>query len=199
MKDSLIILAVFIAGIILARATTLPALLVDQEVMEISLLCFMFLAGISIGASSVISSMLRQAHWWYLLLPLATTVGTFAGSLAAYLTLSLSLPECLSIGAGFGYYSLSSIFIAQYKGADLGTIALISNILRELITLVLMPWLVLRFGPVAAIACGGATTMDTTLPSITRYCGPQWIFPALVHAMVLDASVPFWVTLFCSI
>ena len=38
-------------------------------------------------------------------------------------------------GSGFGYYSLSSIFITEYKGAELGTIALLSNISREIITL----------------------------------------------------------------
>lgn len=105
----------------------------------------------------------------------------------------------MAVGAGFAYYSLSSIFITQYKGPELGTIALISNILRELFTLLFTPLLVRYMGPIAAISCGGASTVDTTLPVITRYAGNQWVFISIVHALVLDFSVPFWVTFFCSI
>ena len=45
----------------------------------------------------------------------------------------------MAVGAGFGYYSLSSIFITEYKGPELGTIALLSNITREIITLLFAP------------------------------------------------------------
>ena len=66
--------------------------------------------------------------------------------------------------------------------------------------LVLFTPLLVRFmGPTAAISCGGASTLDTTLPVITRYAGKQWIFISIVHALVLDFSVPFWVTFFCGI
>ena len=71
------------------------------------------------------------------------------------------------VGAGFAYYSLSSVFITQYKGAELGTVALMANIMRELITLLFAPLLVRWISPLAPISCGGASTMDTTLPIIT--------------------------------
>ena len=77
--------------------------------------------------------------------------------------------------------------------------ALLANIARELITLVLMPLLCAWFGPRAAIACGGSTTMDTTLPVIARFAGNEWVLPAIIHAMILDITVPFWVALFCAI
>lgn len=53
--------------------------------------------------------------------------------------------------------------------------------------------------PLAAISCGGASTMDSTLPVITRFAGRQWVFVSIVHAMILDFSVPFWVTFFCTL
>ncbi len=77
--------------------------------------------------------------------------------------------------------------------------ALLSNILREILTLVGTPLLVRLLGPLAPISCGGASTMDTTLPVIARYAGREWIFISIVHAMILDFSVPFWVILFCSL
>ena len=142
---------------------------------------------------------LRTLRPRVLLLPLATTVGTFAGVAAASLFLAYSLADCLAVGAGFAYYSLSSIFITQYKGAELGTVALLSNILREILTLVGTPLLVRLLGPLAPISCGGASTMDTTLPIIARYAGRDWIFVSIVHAMILDFSVPFWVIFFCTL
>ena len=70
---------------------------------------------------------------------------------------------------------------------------------NQSLTLLFTPLLVRFMGPTAAISCGGASTVDTTLPVITRYAGNQWVFISIVHALVLDFSVPFWVTFFCSI
>ena len=126
-------------------------------------------------------------------------MGTFAGAALASITLAYSLSECLAVGSGFAYYSLSSIFITQYKGAELGTVALLANIMRELATLLFTPLMVRWISPLAAISCGGASTMDSTLPVITRFAGRQWVFVSIVHAMILDFSVPFWVTFFCTL
>lgn len=199
MRDSLWILGFFVAGIFLARKEAVPATLESPEASLYALWLFMILAGISIGADKKLVSILKSLSFRTLLLPVATTAGTFAGAAVAALFVALSLPECLAVGAGFGYYSLSSIFITQYRGPELGTIALATNILRELFTLLLAPLLVRFLGPQYAISCGGCTTMDTTLPVITRCAGQEWLFPAIIHAMILDLSVPFWVTLFCSL
>ena len=105
----------------------------------------------------------------------------------------------MAVGAGFGYYPLSSIFITEYKGAELGTIALLSNILREIIALLGASLFVKFFGRLAPISVGGATTMDTTLPIITRYCGKEFVIISIFHGFIVDFSVPFLVTLFCSV
>ena len=104
-----------------------------------------------------------------------------------------------AVGAGFGYYSLSSIFISELRSIELGTVALLCNVLRELFTLLAAPWVAGRFGPLAAISSGGATTFDTTLPILTRVAGPQYAVVAIFHGCVTDFSVPFLVTFFCSI
>ena len=199
MKGSLIILLFFCSGVVLARLGLIPAYLLEHDCTVYALWLLMLLVGISIGSDRRLGEILRTLKPRVLLLPLATTVGTFAGTALVSLFLSYSVSECLAVGAGFAYYSLSSIFISQYKGAELGTIALISNIARELITLLLTPLLARYLGPLAPISCGGASTMDTTLPVITRYCGKEWIFVSIVHAMILDFSVPFWVIFFCTL
>jgi len=41
--------------------------------------------------------------------------------------------------------------------------------------------------------------MDTTLPFITRYSGEPYVVVALFHGMVIDFTVPLWVSLFLSL
>ena len=106
--------------------------------------------------------------------------------------------ESMAVGSGFGYYSLSSIFITEYKGAELGTIALLSNILREIMALLLAPLFVKYFGKLAPISVGGATTMDTTLPIILKFSGKEFAVISVFHGFILDLSVPVLVTIFCS-
>ena len=199
MKGSLIILFFFCSGVLLARLGLIPTYLIEHDFTVYALWLLMLLVGISIGSDRRLGEILRTLRPRVLRLPMATTVGTFAGTALVSLVLTYSVSECMAVGAGFAYYSLSSIFISQYKGPELGTIALISNIARELITLLLTPLLARHLGPLIPISCGGASTMDTTLPVITRYCGKEWIFVSIVHAMILDFSVPFWVIFFCTL
>lgn len=199
MANSLVILGIFVLGMALSRLGCLPECLDSPETALYALWGFMFIIGLSIGADKKLGAILKSLKPRTLLLPLCTTAGTFAGAAVSWLVVSLPLNACLAIGAGFGYYSLSSIFITQYMGPDTGTVALGANILREALTLLLAPLIMSFFGPEALISCGGCTSMDTTLPVISHYAGVQWIFPAIVHAVVLDFSVPVWVTLFCSV
>ena len=111
----------------------------------------------------------------------------------------MGITDSLAIGSGVGYYSLSSIFITEYRGAALGTVALLANIVRELLTLLASPLLVRWFGPLAPISVGGATSMDTTLPIITRYSGKDFATLSVFHGFCMDFSVPFLVTFFCEL
>ena len=191
MKGSLIIVAFFVAGVILARWGVLPQELLQQDFSMYVLYGLMFLVGISIGKGQQLR---------IVLVPLATIVGTLAGSIGvSFLLTDIRLTDCLAIGSGFGYYSLSSIFITEYRGAELGTIALTTNIIREIITLLGAAVLVRCFGKLAPICSGGATTMDTTLPVITRFSGKEYVIIAIFHGFVVDFSVPFLVTFFAKL
>lgn len=200
MRGSLIIISFFIAGLLLARWGLLPAGIVENDSSMYALYCLMFLVGMSIGSDTKALKALKGQNLKIVFVPLATILGTLAGSALVSVVLSgRSLSDCLAVGAGFGYYSLSSIFITEYKGAELGTIALTANILREIITLLGAPLLVCWFGKLAPICAGGATTMDTTLPVITRFSGKEFVVVSIFHGFVVDFTVPFLVTFFCKL
>ncbi|MBK5720727.1 lysine exporter LysO family protein [Dysgonomonas sp. Marseille-P4677] len=198
MKGSLIILAFFIAGAVSAYVGILPDIVLENDFSVYILYGLMLLVGINIGYDKKTLSTLKNNKFKVILVPLATLVGTLIGCAIIGLFIpKWSVFECMAVGSGFGYYSLSSIFITQYKGAELGTIALVSNIIRELFTLLAAPILVTYFGKLAPISAGGATTMDTTLPIITKYSGQEFIIIAIFHGITLDLTVPFLVTFFC--
>lgn len=200
MKGSIIIVSFFLLGALLGWAGWLPAFLLENDHTMYALYILMFLVGVSIGGDNKLKEIVRGINIRIFLIPLATITGTFIGvSFVSMFIPELSLANCLAVGSGFGYYSLSSVFIMQYKGAELGTVALTANIIREIITLLGAPLLVKYFGRFAPICSGGATTMDTTLPVITRYSGKDLVFAAIFHGIVVDFTVPFFVTFFCTL
>lgn len=200
MKGSLIIVGFFVLGIIVGLCHFVPQDLLDSDVSYYALCALMFCVGISIGCDTSVFKSFRKVNPRLMFLPVMTIVGTLAGCAAASLVLGhRQLTDCLAIGSGFGYYSLSSIFITEYRGPELGTIALLANICREILTLLCAPLLARYFGKLAPISVGGATSMDTTLPIITRVSGEQFIIVSIFHGFCVDFSVPFLVTFFCSL
>lgn len=200
MKQSLIYLLLFAIGVVLAVIGLIPDVLLNDNISKWVLYTLLFFVGIQIGVSKNMFSAVKRFGWRITLVPLATTFGTFAGvALMSLLLPDRSLSDCLSVGAGFAYYSLSSIIISEYRGAELGTVALLANIMREFIVLVAAPWIAKYFGKLAPISAGGATTMDTTLPIITKFSGTEYVVIALFHGMIIDFSVPLWVSFFLSL
>nr|WP_296089155.1 lysine exporter LysO family protein [uncultured Prevotella sp.] len=200
MKGSLIIVGFFVLGIIVGLCHFVPQDFLDSDVSYYALCALMFCVGISIGCDTSVLKSFRKVNPRLMFLPVMTIVGTLAGCAAASLVLGhRQFTDCLAIGSGFGYYSLSSIFITEYRGPELGTIALLANICREILTLLCAPILARYFGKLAPISVGGATSMDTTLPIITRASGEQFIIVSIFHGFCVDFSVPFLVTFFCSL
>lgn len=201
MRGSLIIVGFFILGTLVGLFNLMPGWFADIHDVSFYALCtLMFFVGVSVGSDAGVLRSIRNVNPRLLLLPLVTVTGTLGGVLlASFLFPRHGVADCLAVGAGFGYYSLSSIFITEYRGPELGTVALLANIIRELIALLCAPWLVRWFGRFAPISVAGATSMDTTLPVITLVSGRDLVVLSVFHGFVVDFSVPFLVTFFCSI
>jgi len=196
---SIIIVLWFIFGVCCSMYHLLPVEQVDPQWGFIALCTLIAFVGFSVGHDPMLNTYLKGLNIRLLLLPVMTIIGTLAGTLLIGLIWHQhAISEYLALGSGFGYYSLSSILITQYKTAELGTIALLANIIREMCALLLAPLIVKVFGHLALISAGGATSMDTTLPIITQYAGKQYIGLSVMHGILCDFSVPFLVTLFCT-
>ena len=208
MKGSILIVGSFVAGCVVGRLGWLPNWWLGGALSLVVLYALMFQVGIGIGSDSRLKEILRSITPRTILVPCATIIGTILSTfLISFALVRWSTTEVMAVGCGFGYYSLSSILVSSLKeahiglqaAAELGTITLIANVFRELMTLLLAPFMVRWFSPLGPICAGGATTIDVTLPVITRVSGRDWLFVSILHGVVVDFSVPLLVPFFCSL
>lgn len=200
MRGSFTILGFFVLGILAGRLDQFPQWLDAGQYSTWVLYLLMFLVGIGVGADKKALRTLATFNLKILMVPVSTITGTLLGvSVVWFFVKQLSFTELLAVGSGFGYYSLSSVIITELYSAELGVIALLSNVIREVITLLFAPLFVHFSGKLAPIASAGATSMDTTLPIITNVSGKEFALIALFHGIVLTILVPFMVAFFISL
>ena len=204
MKQSIVVVMMFVVGCVVGYFND-----VEYELHSISLYilyALMLQVGISVGCSDNLKALLQYCRPKMVLIPLATITGTLLLSALISLVLSRwSAFDCMAVGAGLGYYSLSSILITQLKldtlgeqlAAELGTIALLANIFREIFSLVFAPLFGKIFGPYAPISAAGVTSVDVSLPAIARVSGKEMIPISLFHGMLLDMTVPILLPFLC--
>lgn len=199
MKGSLIVVGFFVIGLLGGIEKMVPSWLLDGDVSFVALCGLLLFVGLGIGLNPEMKKEVRSLSPRMALLPVVTIIGSWLGALLIWTVLHRTLSDCMAINSGFAYYSLSSIFITEYRGAELGTIALLANIIREMLTLLGAPLMARWFGPLAPISVGGATTMDTTLPILSQTVGQRYIALSIYHGFVVDFTVPFLVSWWCMV
>lgn len=167
-----------------------------DQVTSISLFVLIFLVGIDIGGNKKLVKDLRNLGLKVLLVPFGGVVGSLIGGLIIGTIFSMPMGSALSIGAGFGWYSLSGVMLKELGGETLGAIAFLSNVFRELLTVILIPILAKRLNSYTAIAPAGATSMDTTLPLISKATNSEVAVVAFINGVILSSLVPILVPFF---
>lgn len=148
-----------------------------------------FLIGLDLGRGMNLEA-LRKSGRVGVFLAVTTILGSISGALLAGLIVGVPFRYASAIGAGCGWYSITGPIIAQYS-ATYGTLGFLANLLREILTVTLYPFLVRRIPAEVGLTVGGATTMDTTLGIITKAGGREVALVAFVHGFVITMAVPF--------
>ena len=114
MKGSLVVVAFFCAGCMIGAVNNFQY---DMHSVSMYVLyALMLQVGISIGSNKKLKELIKSLRLKMLLVPIATITGTLLFSALASLLLSQwSVFDCMAVGSGFAYYSLSSILITQFK------------------------------------------------------------------------------------
>ncbi|PRX31125.1 lysine exporter LysO-like protein [Orenia metallireducens] len=165
-------------------------------ISTISLSILLLGVGIDIGRNKEVIADLKRLGFKIMLVPTLIAIGSIAGAILFGILIKLPVNESSAIAAGFGWYSLSAVILTKTYSTDIGALAFLSNVFRELFALVLIPLLAKIGTKLTVIAPGGATTMDTTLPLITKSVNDAEIaIIAFVSGAVLSAFVPILVPL----
>ncbi len=150
-----------------------------------------FIAGIEIGSNRGILKRICNVHSALLALaiPLAVACGSICGALLLGHIAGLSAYDSLLVGGGLGWYSFSSVVISAMYSTEIGTVAFLANMMREISGFFLIPLLV-RVHKFLALAPSGAATMDSGLPVVIKYTNLHVGMYSFINGLVLTLIVP---------
>ena len=150
-----------------------------------------FIAGIEIGSNRGILKRICNVHSALLALaiPLAVACGSICGALLLGHIAGLSAYDSLLVGGGLGWYSFSSVVISARYSTEIGTVAFLANMMREISGFFLIPLLV-RVHKFLALAPSGAATMDSGLPVVIKYTNLHVGMYSFINGLVLTLIVP---------
>ncbi|MDR1126238.1 MAG: lysine exporter LysO family protein [Deltaproteobacteria bacterium] len=192
---SVIILGFFSLGLALSRLGILPPAAYEGDMTLYMLWAMLFMVGMGVGFDIRALLVVKELGLRVLLVPLLTIAGTALGAFIASLFIAQPFGDCLTVGIGLGYYSLSSVVVTELGGAALGSIALLANLFRELFCLLATPLIARGLGPLAPVAAAAAPGMDTCLPIIAQSTNERFVIIALFNGLALTMLVPLLIPL----
>jgi uncharacterized membrane protein YbjE (DUF340 family) len=162
---------------------------VSNYLFNASLLLLLFAMGVSFGMDKESMNKMKRLGFKILVFPFAVAVGSILGGLVGGLVLRINVNASMAVSAGCGWYTLAGPLAGQLFDPAWGALGFTVNFLRELITITSIS-LIVKVDKYAPIAFGGATTMDTTLPVIVRYCGTDTLIIAFSSGFILSIAAP---------
>lgn len=189
------IMGSLVAGVLCGLLFKVPGGAALELGTDLSLAVLLFVVGFSLGEDHELWKKVRSLPPISLAVPFLTAAGSVLGAAGAGLLCRVQLGEAALVGAGFGWYSLSAVLIAQSYDVAVGTLALLTNIFRELLAILVIPAVAKHFGKTAAVAPGGATAMDVTLPIVAAHTDGRTAILAFYSGTVLSILVPIIVPL----
>ena len=168
-------------------------------VADIALVTLMFVVGISVGANKEVFSKLKKYNIKILIIPFGIIVGSIMGGVVCAMLLGMDFNVSLAITSGLGWYSLSGVLLTDLAGADIGTVAFLANLFREILAFMMIPFVAKYFNHYCAIAPAAATSEDTTLPILIKYTSEEVVVIAVINGVICSTMVPILTNTFYNI
>lgn len=190
---TLLIVFTVALGMVLGHFVLPDALAVHcGQIIQLGLYLLLFLVGLDLGRQEGMLSSVRQAGLRVVLVPLAVMVGTFTVTALAGLLLPLGPKDCVAAAAGFGWYSLAPTLLAPYS-LSVSAVSFLSNVMREIFSILAIPFVARYVGYVECAALPGAAAMDTVLPVVVGATHERITIYSFTSGVVLSLAVPILV------
>lgn len=173
----------------------LPLLTFLSQHTDLVLYLLMFTVGISIGMHQGIFRKIREYHIKIFIIPVGIILGSLAGGLVCAAIFHIPLGQGAAIASGMGWYSLAGATISQVGGSELGSIAFLSNLMREVFSFIIIPLLAVKLNFYTCIAPAGATSEDTTLPVMLKYTNEETVVLSVLNGIICSFFVPILISL----
>lgn len=193
------ITAAVILGFVLGR-WLLPAEAAPlcARIVSLGLDAMLLLVGLDLGRQGETVSSIRSAGIGALLIPAAVVLGSLLFGALAGSFLPFLPRETAAAAAGMGWYSLAPTLLAPYS-LKLSAVAFLANVLREILSILLIPTIARRLGYLECVSAAGATAMDTVLPVIVRATSRRMTVYAFASGLICSLLVPLLVPLLAGI
>lgn len=163
---------------------------------NIILYLLMFTVGISIGMQRGILNKIKQYHIKIFIIPIGIIIGSLLGGIVCSFILNIPLGQSTAVTSGLGWYSLAGVTISSLVSAELGSIAFMSNLMREMFSFILIPFIAKNLNYYTCIAPAGATSEDTTLPVMLKYTNEETVVLSVFNGVICSFMVPILIS-FC--
>ena len=170
----------------------------SNNVVSAGLYLLLFFVGIDIGNSGNIFPKLKKFGKKIWILPISTIIGSLLGGYIGSIITPLSIGQGIAVSSGLGWYSLSAIELSKIS-AELGSLAFLTNVFRELIAIFSVPFIAKYIGSLESVSVAGATAMDSLLPVINQNNSADVSIVAFFSGIILTSSVPILLALSLSV
>lgn len=185
------IIVFLVIGIIFGRLFPETASLIDTgTAITFCLLFMLVIVGINLSFSKYNLSELKVKAKDVFIIVLGSTVGSLIAACITGRILGLNTAQAGAIGIGLGWASFIGVALSSVS-VYLGTVAFLTNSMRELLAIIGMKIYIKKFGKRAAISSAGSTAIDTSLGVITRYAGKEYAVTSILCGTILSFMTPF--------
>ena len=130
----------------------------------------------------------RSARVIFFGLPVFIMAGTLLFSAGAGLLTDYRWSECMLCAAPMGWQTLGGPMVEDLRGPPLGNLAFLTNMIRDIVSLLMIPLISRGRQAWLGVTPGGVSTMDVLLPSVLTASGSQYLF----HAVWIGGSCSLW-------
>ncbi len=163
---------------------------VSATFITYGLYLMVFLVGMDMGFDGSLPKTFRSTGLRALVIPIATAVATAIAMVLMSFFVDLGTKEMVCIGCTFGWYSLGPNIIMDAGMITAGAYAFLVNFLRDMISILIIPWVAETFGYIETIGLPQAAAMDVCIATIEGATNKATTALAFFSGVVFTIFVP---------